>query len=279
MESELSVESLLEKLSMLLDQLQMETAFLKSSKNLKEIIIDIRDSTIDISNKIGILRKYLDRLKENNNSFQEMLSLHQHLNEKILHMFNNVPHEMIMTETNNNKKVSVQSVSNVSSHMTIIDNDREEIVDFGNTPNNEESVIKDCKKTLFKEPDHPKISLLKEEEFGNLPKYMIGRQSLEMINSLIISINQVLKAKYSLLSAGKAVARKKGELDLYLYYKNQDIICKSSGCKYFFTADDYERYMKTKLDRLALKLIMALRHCKRIREYRLQKELYYIVLP
>lgn len=279
MESELSVESLLENLSKLLDQLRMETAFLKSRKNLKEVVMFIRDSIVDISNKICILKKYLDRLKEKNSSFQETLSLYQHLNEKILDMYNNIPHEMIIAYTNNNKEESMQSVSNASSHTFTIDNDTEKTVNFVNTPNIEASTINDCKKALFNEPEYPKISLLKEEEFDKLPKYMIGRQSLQMINGLINSINQVLKAKYSLLFAGKAVAKKKGELDLYLYYKNQDIICKNSECKYFFTAEDYEKYVRTKLDRLALKLMMALRHCKRIREFRLQKELYYIVLP
>ncbi|XP_015187112.1 PREDICTED: uncharacterized protein LOC107072045 [Polistes dominula] len=179
MESVLSVEDLLEKFCTLLDHLQVETALLKSSQNLNEVIMFIKNFVLDISNKICILRRYLDRLKEKNSSLQEE---------------------------------SVQSVSNESSHTPItVDNNTEKTVDFGNI---ESSAIKDCKKALFNEPEYPKISLLKEEEFNNLPKYMIGRQSLQVINGLINSINQVLKAKYSLLSAGKAAARKKGEHDL-----------------------------------------------------------------
>lgn len=89
------------------------------------------------------------------------------------------------------------------------------------TPDSQIS-IKDCKKSLFKEVDaYPLISPVTQEEFTKIPKYIIGRQTLSIINGLITSINQILKAKYTLLSLGKNGARKKGDLDLYLEYKKQ----------------------------------------------------------
>ncbi|XP_035735932.1 spindle and kinetochore-associated protein 1-like [Vespa mandarinia] len=283
MECELSIENLIESQCEILDRLQMETTFIKSRNNLKEILVFVRDSILDISSGICILRKYLDQLKENNDSSKKMILLYQNLNEKIIDMYKNVPEELLTAYANNNKSESMQSINDacsvtISSHASTANKNKQENVDFNDMGDVKKSAIKDCKKALFNEPEYPKISLIKEEEFDQLPKYMIGRQSLQMINGLINSINLVLKAKYTLLSAGKIVARKKGELDLYLYYRKQDIICEGNECKYFFTAEDYERYIKVKLDRLALKLMMALRHCKRIREYRLKKELYYIVL-
>ncbi|KAK2576275.1 hypothetical protein KPH14_005641 [Odynerus spinipes] len=284
MESELSIEDALAKQCEILDRLQLETIFIKSRNNLTEDVLFIQESAINLSSGLSLLKKQIDRLKENNSSCQKLLSLYQKLNEKILHMYENIPAELETAYVNIDENESIEtngdnvSHLNGSSQLQSTKKDRHKNADFSYVLDDEESTIKDCKKALFNEPDNPKLLLLTKEEFNKVPKYMIGRYSLQMVNSLVNSINQVLKAKYSLLSAGKAAARKKGELDLYLHYKKQDIICENSGCKYFFTAEDYEKYIKTKLDRIALKLIMVLRHCKRIREYRLKKELYYIVL-
>lgn len=163
-----------------------------------------------------------------------MILLYQHLNEKILDMYKNVPEKLLTEYANNNKIESIQSIPDacsvaIFSHTPNVNENKEKNVDLKNMVDVQGSAIKDCKKALFNEPEYPKICLIKEEEFDQLPKYMIGRQSLQMINGLINSINMVLKAKYSLLFAGKVVARKKGDLDLYLYYKKQDIICEGNG--------------------------------------------------
>lgn len=49
------------------------------------------------------------------------------------------------------------------------------------------------------------------------------------------------------------------------------------GYLYFFTAEDYYRQTKTKLDKTKLNLITALRHCKRLRECRIKNELRYVI--
>lgn len=244
---------------------------------MKEVLTTLREYVFDVSSKLTILREYLSKLNENIASCRKLSSLYQELNEKILQMYENVPEELITAyvKINNNKLIESNS-NNVSNHS--ISTEIHQNVGFNDVLNVQEPVITDCKKELFSEPRYPKISLLREDEFSKIPKYMIGRQSLDKVNNLVISINKVLTTKYSLLYAGKQAAKKKGQLDLYLQYKKQDIICESCGCKYFFTAEDYESSTKTKLDRAALNVMMALRHCKRIREYRSKKELYYIVI-
>lgn len=274
MTSELSVEDLLEEQCAVLDSLHLQTAFIKSKCNLEDDILFIRESVVGISNGFSTLRKNLNQLQESNNSCQKLLLLYQELHHKILHMAENVPPELIEAYLTSTKKKSVQS--NFQAQFTI--ENQHNTNDLDDTLNVQEANIKNCKKALFNEPKYPQIALLTKEEFDEIPKYMIGRQPLHMVNNLINSINQVLKAKYSLLSGGQAAAKKKRELDLYLHYKKQDIICESKDGTYFFTIEDYERHTKVKLDRVATKLMMVLRHCKRIREYRSKKELYYIVL-
>jgi len=103
-----------------------------------------------------------------------------------------------------------------------------------------QETIKDCKRMLFNEPEicHT-ISLITAEEFHKVPKYIIGRQTLDTINSLINTINQTLIAKYTILSLGKAAAQKKGDLDLYLRYKKQELDVQEKDSKYLNFINTY----------------------------------------
>lgn len=47
---------------------------------------------------------------------------------------------------------------------------------------------------------------------------------------------------------------------------------------YFFTGEDYEKQMKSKLNKIKLNLITVLRHCKRLREHRIKNDLRYVIL-
>lgn len=99
-----------------------------------------------------------------------------------------------------------------------------------------QEVVKDCKRTLFNEPEVcPTILFITAEEFNKVPKYIIGRQtvnSLETINNFISAINQTLIAKYTFLSLGKAAAQKKGEINLYLHYKKQEFDIQEGNGKF-----------------------------------------------
>jgi hypothetical protein len=78
-----------------------------------------------------------------------------------------------------------------------------------------------CKKILFNDPEIPQIQIVTENEFIKIPKYIIGRYSLEILNNLVLNINQIIKAKYSIINLGKNSARKQEELDLYLHYRKE----------------------------------------------------------
>lgn len=84
--------------------------------------------------------------------------------------------------------------------------------------------IQDCKKTLFKNSDDSyTMDFITAEEFSKIPKYMIGRQTMAMVNELVATINTILEEKYSVLALGKAGARKKGKLDLYMSLEREKI--------------------------------------------------------
>lgn len=221
------------------------------------------------------LKLHLKELKEGNERCKEMLSTLKTLEEKLIHMENNIPTgikdflKLQETEEIKNGYANHKEKENIS------------IVSNGEvfTPDAHLS-IKDCKKSLFKEVEvYPLITPVTQEEFTKIPKYIIGRQTLAMINSLITTINQILKAKYTLLSLGKNGARKKGDLDSYLEFKKQQTsVEEGEGKIYFFTAEDYLKHTSSKLDKIKLNMLTALRSCRKLREIRIGKSLFYMVV-
>lgn len=269
------------------------------------------------------------------------MSLTEALDKRILYQEANVPSELIQGYQNASMS-AVQSSSpeaisqttfcsttsdcNVNSTHLVHQLIELKTPSYYNSKTEKQSMVKDCKRTLFQsETDTevcPTIPLITVEEFNKVPKYIIGRQTLETINALINTINQTLIAKYTILSLGKAGAQKKGEINQYLHYKKQEFdiqeqngnflaltifsnrflvielhnintcvynvnymcvfyintIFISGGYLYFFTAEDYYRQTKTKIDKTKLNLITALRHCKRLREYRIKNELRYVIM-
>ncbi|XP_043262212.1 spindle and kinetochore-associated protein 1-like [Colletes gigas] len=260
-----SFEVILERQCDKLRDLQTATILIKNKDVVKNELVHMRAKILHMSDGIKAVRKTLNDMREQNNHCQELLSLINNLHEKNIHMEENVPSTLI-------SNYQMDSLKHVHKE------------DFLRVPNNRElfkSPIIDCKKILFNEPEvYPIIPLITKDEFGTIPKYIIGRQSLDSINSLIDAINQVLKRKYTLLSLGKANARKQGDLSLYLHYKKQELdICSKNEYVYFFTKEDYEEQTKCKLNKIKLNLLTVLRHCKRLREHRIKNDLRYVVLP
>jgi len=159
---------------------------------------------------------------------KEILTLVEALDKRILHQGKNVPLELIQgyqnatvlspymldCTVNSMRQLTVQMPNSIRSTKTI---DKQEMV-------------KDCKRTLFNEPEVcPTIPFITAEEFNKVPKYIIGRQTvntLETINNFISAINQTLIAK------GKAAAQKKGEINLYLHYKKQEFDIREENRKF-----------------------------------------------
>ncbi|XP_076636556.1 SKA complex subunit 1 isoform X2 [Colletes latitarsis] len=246
-----------------LQDLQTATILIKNKDVVKDELLHMRAKILHMSDGIKAVRKTLNDAREQNNHCRELLSLINNLHEKNIHMEQNVPSTLI-------SDYQMDSPKHVYKE------------DFLRIQNRElsKSPIMDCKKILFNEPEvYPIIPLITQNEFGTIPKYIIGRQSLDSINSLIDAINQVLKRKYMLLSLGKAHARKQGDLSLYLRYKKEELdICSKNEYVYFFTKEDYEDQMKSKLSKIKLNLLTVLRHCKRLREHRIKNDLRYVVL-
>ncbi|CAL7942228.1 unnamed protein product [Xylocopa violacea] len=258
-----SLEEILEKQSENLRLLETATICIKSKRTMKEEFLKMRSVLSQMFNGIESMRQWLDEAREQNNQCRELLSLFETLDERITYMEKNIPLELIRDY--NNVEINNAVPSPIDSKI--------ETVTQSVTP------MVDCKKVLFNEPEVCcTISLINEDEFIKIPKYIIGRQSLENVNNLINTINQVLKTKYTFLSLGKANARKQGNLSLYLHYRKQEMdICNDHEYVYFFTAEDYEKQTKSKLTKIKLNLMTVLRHCKRLREYRVKNDIRYVI--
>ncbi|XP_033227897.1 uncharacterized protein LOC117179855 [Belonocnema kinseyi] len=262
-----------------LEQIQLATLLLKNQHsftykdNIQENLIRAKTDVSLMAEGIRSLRKNLEELKAENERCKEMASLLEKLNSKIDHMGKNIPPGI-------KDYFNVQEKSGPKNGN--LNHENEENVSPANFTPSVHSSMRDCKKSLFNEPAEvcPLLAPLTEQEFAKIPKYIIGRQTLDAVNSLASSINQILKAKYTLLSLGKDGARKKGDLDLYLEYKKQQTSVKEGEGKiYFFTAEDYQKHTSSKLDKIKLNMLTALRSCKRLREIRIGKLLYYMVVP
>ncbi|XP_050464026.1 spindle and kinetochore-associated protein 1-like [Cataglyphis hispanica] len=268
-------------------QLNAATILIKSKNNIKDELQEIYNKVLQVSYGINNMRAILEKMKEQNTHSRELLSLIGTLNKRILYQKENVPPELIQGYQNADKQTYVQtqltstkSATNSTHKLIGQQLSAIEISAVYNSDTIEQEIIKDCKRTLFNEPEIcPTISFISPEEFNKVPKYIIGRQTLDTINNLISDINNTLITKYTILSLGKAGAQKRGEINLYLQYKKQEYnIKEEKGYLYFFTAEDYYMQTKKKIDKTKLNLITALRHCKRLRECRTKNELRYVII-
>ncbi|XP_050596689.1 spindle and kinetochore-associated protein 1-like isoform X2 [Bombus affinis] len=270
MSTSYTLEEILERQCEKLQDLEIATIFVKSKDAMKEELLKMRTAVSQKCNDIEIMRQKLDEMKKQNNQCRELMLHIKAVSKKINHMKRNIPSELIHDyyETQNSLPLRSMAGEEFTPVHTVITDNREK----------QETPMIDCKKVLFNEPEVClMISLIGTDEFSKIPKYIIGRQSLETVNNFINTINQILKAKYMFLSLGKAHARKQGDLNLYLHYKKQEMdICNDNKYVYFFTGEDYERQTKSKLDKLKLNLMIVLRHCKRLREHRIKNDVRYI---
>lgn len=72
------------------------------------------------------------------------------------------------------------------------------------------------------------IPLLSNEEFETIPKYIIGRNTLPVLNSFVSILNEILEEKYSFLAEGRLKAKKKNKIDKFLHYKAQESVVKEN---------------------------------------------------
>ncbi|XP_063977194.1 spindle and kinetochore-associated protein 1-like [Diachasmimorpha longicaudata] len=275
-----SLEDVINKQVQRITQLQMATAFLQNKEELKDVLLDAKQDIELIKKGLFGQVQILEKMRNQNELCKTLSSNLLSLDKKIVRMSNNVPEsllELLAKAQTQGSKAPITTVSEASKkdHNTLETKAHLVVNDM----NTEE--VKDCRKALFREADDLySIDALTEDEFSKIPKYMIGRQTLVNVNAFVGTINQIMKAKYSLLSLGKTGARKKGELDLYLQFKKEESDVKGTSSEkiYFFSADDYLRETKLKLDKTKLNLMTVLRHCKRIHELRSGKTVRYQVI-
>ena len=152
------------------------------------------------------------------------------LSQQIQHMEKNIPekiHELMNSESSKNNN-DIQNTTNFVDYTL-----NNSTICNGETKNAHiVNDIKSCKKVLFNDPEIPSVLPVTSAEFNKIPKYIIGRYTLDALNSLALSINQVIKSKYSIIALGKNGARKKGELDLYLHYKKEQMSLGSDEGKF-----------------------------------------------
>ncbi|XP_032455516.1 spindle and kinetochore-associated protein 1 isoform X3 [Nasonia vitripennis] len=276
-----SLENLLFVQTQKLQDLETATELIQSKSVIQEELFNAYGEVCSIARGIQELKEDVKKMKADNAHCKELSAVLKSLDHQIQHMENNIPakiQEYVNSEQPKNIEeplTTVEYANNTFNNITICN---------GDTTANGAALINDmksCKKVLFNDPEIPRVELVTQEEFHKIPKYMIGRYTLETLNSLVVSINQIIKAKYSIIALGKNGARKKGELDLYLHYKKEQTgLGKEEENTYFFTGEDYEKYIKAKLDKTKLNLLIALRHCKKLREIRTAKTVHYaLILP
>ncbi|XP_011310095.1 spindle and kinetochore-associated protein 1 [Fopius arisanus] len=271
-----NLEEVMEKQLQVMKQLQTVTVFLQNKEGLREALLEAQQDIEIIQKGLFSMTQALEKMKNQSIVCKELISLFTELDKKIIHMSNNVPPRLVEHFARSQPQESKAPIIKLKKTSEVKQPE-------ANLITNDMAIteIKDCRKALFREAeDTYSIDPLTQEEFQKIPKYMIGRQTLDTVNAFVGIINQVMKAKYSLLDLGKIGARKKGELDLYLQFKKEESDVKGAGKEkiYFFTAEDYQREIKAKLDKSKLNLMTVLRHCKRIHELRTGKNVRYQVL-
>ncbi|XP_020285807.1 spindle and kinetochore-associated protein 1-like [Pseudomyrmex gracilis] len=279
-ENEVILEKILDGQLQKMTSLKKTTLLLQCKHEIKDDLQELHTVVCQVSKDVEDMRNILTRIKEQNAHLKKLSSLLETLDRKIVHRTQNIPINLIQDYQSVKKKE--KSFNLLSPNILEYSLNSIELSTQSKTSGSvrlKNSEIENCKRVLSYEPDIClTIPLITAEEFSKIPKYMIGRQTLETINGLINGINQTLIAKYTILLSGKVAAQKKGEINLYLQYKKQEYEMKGeNGYLYFFTAEDYYRKTKTKLDKTKLNLITALRHCKRLRDCRIKNESRYVI--
>lgn len=195
-----------------LDSTRLDLEIMKDRNNS----IRVRNLISEIFFKFSVYRFFIVILTIQ----QDLSTLLEKLNQKISHMENNMPPKLlhdyanILQENKESPGVTSQTPNTCTSKSAS---------SYDETGEDKENTVENCKKILFNEPEiYPRLKLLRQDEFELIPKYMIGRQSLEVLNQFLSSINEILKAKYSLLALGRNGAKKKGEFDLYMNYMKEE---------------------------------------------------------
>lgn len=259
-----SIEGLLDATVDKIEKLEMGTLYIQNFDDCKDRLQDVQCELTALRDCIDEDRKFMEKMKQQNLQLKRLAGLLELLAKRTLDLTASDTLKKVKSTCNQSHIISDEEDNRVESTVEKTENEIPTMLG---------------KKLVFDEPEVcTYIRPIDEEEFAVIPKYALGRQSINTLNSLVTTVNQLLDAKYTLLSRGKDNARKKGQLDLYLQYRKEQSSCAEGGKKcYFFTAEEYKQHTQSKLDRTTLNLLTILRLCKRIHERRSSNTLLYIV--
>ncbi|XP_014219839.1 spindle and kinetochore-associated protein 1-like [Copidosoma floridanum] len=269
-----SLENVLLVQTQKLQDLETATDIVRNKNAIHEELLNAYSEVVCVSKGIQDLKEEIKLMKLENDGCEKLSIALKKLERQIQHMGENIPAK-IKEYVNSELPVKTKSLPKSKEKFQVSPTKTVERNLSATNGNHSITNMKNCKKVLFNEPDVPQIRSITQEEFVKIPKYIITRQTLEALNSLVSSINQIIKSKYLLLAMGKS-GKKKAEVDLFVQHKmEQDSLGADKEKSYFFTAADYERTFKTKLDKSKLNLLVALRHCKKLEETRRGKTIFY----
>lgn len=112
------------------------------------------------------------------------------------------------------------------------------------------------------------------EMFNKVPKYMVGRESLDEINTFLESIIiACFNEKYQLLYRKRSTLRKPKDMELWNLYNQQESYVPG---KFFITAGDISRKIGKMIDKKLQNRITILRNIGILKEQRVSQIVCYI---
>ncbi|KAH9424611.1 Spindle and kinetochore-associated protein 1 [Dermatophagoides pteronyssinus] len=112
----------------------------------------------------------------------------------------------------------------------------------------------------------PLMEHLNQSEYNSIPKYMLSRLTLSTLNESIDAFNHSIYAKYQFIKKFDIQSTKESDYKRYQQYKSQEN-ADTKGI-YFVTINDIKELTEMKNDSTLRKVLICLRHCKRIKEIR-----------
>ncbi|OTF75233.1 hypothetical protein BLA29_004691 [Euroglyphus maynei] len=112
----------------------------------------------------------------------------------------------------------------------------------------------------------PMMEHLNDSEFNSIPKYMLSRLTLSTLNESIDAFNHSIMCKYMFIRKFDIQSTKETDYKRYQQYKAQENV-DTKGI-YFVTINDIKELTTMKNDSTLRKVLICLRHCKRIKEIR-----------
>ncbi|KAJ6223320.1 hypothetical protein RDWZM_001865 [Blomia tropicalis] len=112
----------------------------------------------------------------------------------------------------------------------------------------------------------PQISFLNDNEFSSIPRYMLGRFTIETLNEFVTAFNITLQEKYRFINSYSNHASNESDFKRFKLYKSQEL--PETRGVYFCTVNDIKELSPMKNDSTIRKVAICIRHCKRIKEIR-----------